>query len=104
MQSLCHFFQEQLTTYYHLISVLESQMPPSNGKDGDEDQPGDLSEGSGLTLLRLGVWTRDARLKMRLMSVMVESSSGPCPSIRGPMAIQVLKGPCQAAMAVLSFL
>lgn len=33
-------------------------------------------EGSGLTLMRLRVWTKDARLKMRLMSLMVDDCRG----------------------------
>lgn len=74
-QSLCHFLQTQLTEYYHLISILETQMASSSG-DAKDDSDGvgidGFEPGEGLTLMRLGVWTREARLKMRLMSLMVD--------------------------------
>lgn len=72
-QSLCHFLQTQLTEYYHLISILETQMSSSStADDAADDGVEGFNEGEGLTLMRLGVWTREARLKMRLMSLMVD--------------------------------
>lgn len=72
-QSLCHFLQTQLTAYYHLVSILETQMTEGSSEPGASKQEGEtLLEGTGLTLMRLGVWTREVRLKMRLMSLMVE--------------------------------
>jgi gamma-tubulin complex component 3 len=79
-QSLCHFLQTQLTEYYHLISILETQMSSSNGDDADDGGVDGFEPGEGLTLMRLGVWTREARLKMRLMSLMVDDCR--CASIR----------------------
>ncbi|KAI0751649.1 gamma-tubulin complex DGRIP91/SPC98 component [Daedaleopsis nitida] len=80
-QSLCHHLQTQLTEYYRLIAVLESQMstahqPDStgrvNGADRDEDRT--REEETGLTLKRLDVWIEDWRLRMRMMSVCVEGA------------------------------
>jgi hypothetical protein len=45
-----------------------------------------MPEGSGLTLMRLGVWTRDARLKMRLMSLMVDD----CRRSRGGALVSLI--------------
>lgn len=72
---MCHFLQTQLTEYYHLISILETQMSSSSGGIVDEQNEGSadgFAPNDGLTLMRLGVWTREARLKMRLMSLMVD--------------------------------
>lgn len=43
---------------------------PSSSASGGAGET--MAEGSGLTLMRLGVWTTEVRLKMRLMSLMVE--------------------------------
>lgn len=77
-QSLCHHLQAQLTEYYRLIAVLESQM----GVAVDEAQQPDDANGvpdirreeTGLTLRRLDVWINDWRLRMRMMSVCVEGA------------------------------
>ncbi|PCH41535.1 gamma-tubulin complex DGRIP91/SPC98 component [Wolfiporia cocos MD-104 SS10] len=77
-QSLCHHLQTQLTEYYRLIAVLESQMAPYSGA-GDPDDLDETSvwnEESGLTLKRLDVWIEDWRLRMRMMSVCVEGARG----------------------------
>lgn len=74
-QSLCHHLQAQLTEFYRLIAILESQMV-SDGKAeviGNEQQ---LDERTGLTLRRLDVWINDWRLRMRMMSVCVEGARG----------------------------
>ncbi|TFY81449.1 hypothetical protein EWM64_g2561 [Hericium alpestre] len=80
-QSLCHHLQSQLTEYYRLIAVLESQMAtslkpstadsPTNVMNDDSDIR--LAE-SGLTLKRLDVWVNDWRLRMRMMSVCVKAA------------------------------
>ncbi|KAL4242041.1 Spindle pole body component [Abortiporus biennis] len=72
-QSLCHHLQSQLTEYYRLIAVLESQMATSNA---NADSPGNeqVEDDSGLTLKRLDVWIQDWRLRMRMMSVCVEGA------------------------------
>ncbi len=80
-QSLCHHLQTQLTEYYRLIAILESQMatvPPTDdlGRANgiDDDRP--REEETGLTLKRLDVWIEDWRLRMRMMSVCVEGARG----------------------------
>ncbi|KAI0315981.1 gamma-tubulin complex DGRIP91/SPC98 component [Amylostereum chailletii] len=77
-QSLCHHLQSQLTEYYRLIAVLESQLSTST-KAGDQDSTGSQdfnirTEESGLTLRRLDVWVNEWRLRMRMMSVCVEAA------------------------------
>ena len=79
-QSLCHHLQTQLTEYYRLIAILESQMAVID-KAWDLLEPGstltnDLVEETGLTLKRLDVWINDWRLRMRMMSVCVEGAKG----------------------------
>lgn len=75
-QSLCHHLQSQLTEYYRLIAILESQMT-SKPSQPDELGPADNQHGeSGLTLRRLDAWINDWRLRMRMMSVCVESARG----------------------------
>ncbi|RDB22495.1 Spindle pole body component alp6 [Hypsizygus marmoreus] len=75
-QSLCHHLQSQLTEYYRLIAILESQMASKRtrvdeNRTSDDDQ---LGEESGLTLRRLDVWINEWRLRMRMMSVCVEGA------------------------------
>ena len=80
-QSLCHHLQTQLTEYYRLIAVLESQMSTASQADdggrvnGADEQRG-REEETGLTLKRLDVWIEDWRLRMRMMSVCVEGARG----------------------------
>ena len=80
-QSLCHHLQTQLTEYYRLVAILESQMGVLDKAD-DSPKPGftptnDLpEEETGLTLKRLDVWINDWRLRMRMMSVCVEGAKG----------------------------
>ncbi|KAG6378566.1 gamma-tubulin complex, component 3 [Boletus reticuloceps] len=69
-QSLCHHLQAQLTEYYRLVAVLESQMSIPN-TDPDTDS---IDRESALTLKRLDVWVNDWRLRMRMMSVCVEGA------------------------------
>ncbi|KAK0468412.1 gamma-tubulin complex, component 3 [Desarmillaria tabescens] len=75
-QSLCHHLQAQLTEYYRLIAVLESQMPtpPKHPADESEEKQSIRQEETGLTLKRLDVWINDWRLRMRMMSVCVEGA------------------------------
>jgi gamma-tubulin complex component 3 len=79
-QSLCHHLQSQLTEYYKLIAILESQMGFVHKTDDDPTSPLDLAdireEETGLTLKRLDVWINDWRLRMRMMSVCVEGARG----------------------------
>jgi len=87
-QSLCHHLQSQLTEYYRLIAVLESQLNiASNVQDQDTRsppasvsvEPDPRTEESGLTLKRLDVWVNEWRLRMRMMSVCVEAAKGTAP-------------------------
>lgn len=68
VQSLCHFLHHELSEYHRLLAVLESQMSLTAP---DEKTP---AEGSGLTLIRLGLWTEDMRLKLRLMESVVNDA------------------------------
>lgn len=68
-QSLCYHLQVQLTEYYRLVAVLESQM-------GSAEETGEGEEDTGLTLKRLDVWINEWRLRMRMMSVCVEGARG----------------------------
>jgi gamma-tubulin complex component 3 len=74
-QSLCHHLQSQLTEYYRLIAVLESQLSAA-GSTKPADNVDIRAEESGLTLRRLDVWINDWRLRMRMMSVCVEAARG----------------------------
>ncbi|KAF8655241.1 hypothetical protein AX16_003145 [Volvariella volvacea WC 439] len=78
-QSLCHHLHNQLTEYYRLIAVLESQMV-SNDSINDlhtDTHPGrEPPRENGLTLRRLDVWIDDWRLRLRMMSVCVEGARG----------------------------
>lgn len=79
-QSLCHHLQAQLTEYYRLIAVLESQMAvdatiSGGAVDGVVSTEG-AEEEHGLTLRRLDVWINEWRLRMRMMSVCVEGARG----------------------------
>lgn len=71
-QSLCHHLQAQLTEYYRLVAILESQMSIPN----TDPDPNITDRESGLTLKRLDVWVNDWRLRMRMMSVCVEGARG----------------------------
>ncbi|KAI0092720.1 gamma-tubulin complex DGRIP91/SPC98 component [Irpex rosettiformis] len=80
-QSLCHHLQSQLTEYYRLIAVLESQMsstvPDDDRLDPQQQQPqqkDSREQETGLTLKRLDVWIQEWRLRMRMMSVCVEGA------------------------------
>lgn len=79
-QSLCHHLQTQLTEYYRLIAILESQMgvtdEAGDSLKPDSTLPDDSAEETGLTLKRLDVWINDWRLRMRMMSVCVEGAKG----------------------------
>lgn len=83
-QSLCHHLQTQLTEYYRLIAVLESQMSLSVERE----------EETGLTLRRLDVWINEWRLRMRMMSVCVEGARGSVPRL-----VPVFRTPLLSARA-----
>ena len=69
-QSLCHFLHHELSEYHRLLAVLESQMSlTAPSAEPESHQP---AESSYLTLLRLGLWTEEMRLKMKMMVEVVE--------------------------------
>ncbi|EIW66546.1 hypothetical protein TREMEDRAFT_72372 [Tremella mesenterica DSM 1558] len=71
-QSLCHFLHHELSEYHRLLAVLESQM--SLGEP-EANSPTAETEGSRLTLLRLGLWTEEMRLKLKLMTNAVDDAT-----------------------------
>jgi gamma-tubulin complex component 3 len=84
-QSLCHHLQTQLTEYYRLIAVLESQMATEHPEHTQNDlvttvdyKDGlrSVEEETGLTLRRLDVWINEWRLRLRMMSICVEGARG----------------------------
>ena len=81
-QSLCHHLQSQLTDYYRIIAVLESQMTAGSATEEGTTESGSTThrdpreQESGLTLKRLDVWIQEWRLRMRMMSVCVEGARG----------------------------
>ncbi|KAI5116952.1 hypothetical protein M0805_001926 [Coniferiporia weirii] len=84
-QSLCHYLESQLTEYYRLIAVLESQMRLSRSED-DSDEARAVEEETGLTLKRLEVWIDDWRLRLRMMSVCVEG----CRNVSGGALVNLI--------------
>ncbi|WRT65700.1 uncharacterized protein IL334_002646 [Kwoniella shivajii] len=68
-QSLCHFLHHELSEYHRLLAVLESQMNQTSTEDMEKP-----AEGAGLTLMRLGLWTEEMRLKLRQMSMVVDEA------------------------------
>ncbi|KLO19761.1 gamma-tubulin complex DGRIP91/SPC98 component [Schizopora paradoxa] len=81
-QSLCHYMETQLTEYYRLIAVLESQMHISSG----DKESGDGDVGTGLTLKRLDVWVDEWRLRLRMMSVCIEG----CRDVNGGALVNLI--------------
>lgn len=96
-QSLCHYLQTQLTDYYRLIAVLESQLSVAlknaqedvTTRSGDIANKKDVKDGeTGLTLKRLEVWIEEWRLRLRMMSVCVEG----CRSAHGGALVNLIHG------------
>lgn len=80
-QSLCHYLQSQLTEYYRLIAILETQMSSTQKDETPFGAPPPGGSETGLSLRRLDVWVNEWRLRMRMMSVCVEGARGrPLPS------------------------
>jgi len=92
-QALCASLEEDLSDYYRLIAVLETQLDSdgTGGGFGGAHGPGSASSvgagggsalhggGSGLTLRRLSVWAADPLERLRLMAVLADS----CEGVRG---------------------
>lgn len=65
-----------MAEYHRLLAVLESQMSlfaPTTDPPDEDLKP---AEGAGLTLMRLGLWTEEMRLRMRLMAMVVDDAKG----------------------------
>jgi gamma-tubulin complex component 3 len=74
-QSLCHYLQSQLTDYYRLVAILETQL---SSRQDQETDPSIEDRETGLSLRRLDVWVNEWKLRMRMMSVCVEGARGSC--------------------------
>ncbi|PKA47028.1 Gamma-tubulin complex component 4 like [Apostasia shenzhenica] len=75
-QAFCSALQEELSDYYKLLAVLESQSSnpiPSAGSDSGG------GTGNYLSLMRLAVWFTEPMVRMRLMAVLVDC----CRVLRG---------------------
>ena len=70
-QSLCHYLQAQLTEYYRLIAILETQMLQNNDPT---TSVGQSRNNAGLSLRRLDVWINEWRMRMKMMSICVEGA------------------------------
>jgi len=70
-QSLCHYLQAQLTEYYRLIAILETQMLQNNDS---ATSVGQSRNNTGLSLRRLDVWINEWRMRMKMMSICVEGA------------------------------
>ncbi|XP_076435742.1 gamma-tubulin complex component 3 homolog [Babylonia areolata] len=67
-QSFCAALHQELTEYYRLIAVLEAQL--------QQEQDQGISEGDGLTLKRLVVWTFDPLLRLKTLAALVDACKG----------------------------
>lgn len=63
-QSFCAALHQQLTEYYRLIAVLESQL--------HQEEKGILGEYGHLTLCRMSVWTADPLLRLKVLASLVD--------------------------------
>ncbi|KAN0065677.1 Microtubule-nucleating Tub4p (gamma-tubulin) complex component [Thecaphora frezii] len=82
MQSLCHFISNELTGYYRLIASLEAQLNRAcedrNGSCGGAAPFSAAANAAAepstyVTLKRMGVWTEEMALRMRMTSTIIES-------------------------------
>lgn len=74
-QSLRSAIGQELRSYLGLVATLEGQIRRALSQV-DEDAPNGGTGKVGVTLKRCVVWTRDATLGLRLMSLIVESAKG----------------------------
>ncbi|SPO36125.1 related to Spindle pole body component alp6 [Pseudozyma flocculosa] len=72
MQSLCHFISNELTGYYRLVASLEAQLNRA-GTPGVEGGSKTTEASTYVTLKRMGVWTEETALRMRMTSTIIES-------------------------------
>lgn len=74
-QSLRAAISKELHSYLGLVATLEAEIRQALAAIGDGTQPQAVRKG-GVTLKRCMVWTRDATMALRLMSLIVEESRG----------------------------
>jgi gamma-tubulin complex component 3 len=74
-QSLKAAISKELQSYLGLVATLEAEIRQALVAIGDGTQPQGVRKG-GVTLKRCMVWTRDATMALRLMSLIVEESRG----------------------------
>lgn len=76
-QSLHAELQKETTDYFKLVSSLETRLEgvEEPGAEGSDAAEGDVLSGQ-LTLRKLEVWTRDVRLRMRLMGALAADIGG----------------------------
>ncbi|KAJ5591150.1 hypothetical protein N7450_005122 [Penicillium hetheringtonii] len=72
-QSLRAAISKELHSYLGLVATLEAEIRQALAAIGDGSQPQGVRKG-GVTLKRCMVWTRDATMALRLMSLIVEES------------------------------
>ncbi|KAJ5717590.1 hypothetical protein N7488_003236 [Penicillium malachiteum] len=72
-QSLRAAIANELRSYLSLVATLESEIRHALAAIGDANEPKGVRKG-GVTLKRCVVWTRDATMALRLMSLIVEES------------------------------
>ncbi|XP_053403084.1 gamma-tubulin complex component 3-like [Mercenaria mercenaria] len=68
-QSFCAALQQELTEYYRLVAVLESQLQ-------EELDQGIGMSNAGVTLRRLVVWTFDPLIRLKSLAAMVDVCKG----------------------------
>ncbi|OJJ51590.1 hypothetical protein ASPZODRAFT_57346 [Penicilliopsis zonata CBS 506.65] len=72
-QSLRAAVANELRSYLGLVATLEGEIRRALIAIGDSNEPKGMARG-GVTLKRCVVWTRDATMALRLMSLIVEES------------------------------
>lgn len=74
-QSLRAAIASELRSYLGLVATLEAEIRQALAAIGDATEPTGVRKG-GVTLKRCMVWTRDATMALRLMSLIVEEARG----------------------------
>ncbi|THC99924.1 hypothetical protein EYZ11_000622 [Aspergillus tanneri] len=72
-QSLRAALSNELRSYLGLVATLEGEIRRALAASEDLSNPGSASK-TGVTLKRCAVWTRDATMALRLMSLIVEEA------------------------------
>lgn len=75
--------QNRLYDFYRLIALLEAQLAHTPEKDDDHSDSTD-----SLTLGRISVWTEEWRLKMRMMSTLVQGAE----DVHGGALVSLIHG------------